>query len=118
MLLSCLIFSLIFIKNVFFPCHKTLNVSGKVLWILFSSLTLDKELNAGDVIQANSGWEQGFEIGKWNLQQREFISPFFFSPKSEHSLAVKGIKLICEYAIIHGDKQLICWSHRIYLGTK
>lgn len=90
MLLSCLISSLIFIKNFFFPCHETLSVSGKVLWTLFSSLTLDKELNAGDMIQANSGWEWGFEIGRWNLQQREFIS--FFFPKSEHSLAVKGNK--------------------------
>lgn len=63
MLLSCLFSSLVFIK-FFSPCHKTLSVSGKVLLTLFSSLTLDKELNASDVIQANSGWEWGFEIGR------------------------------------------------------
>lgn len=47
----------------------------------------------------------------------EGIHILFFL-KSEHSLAVEGIKLICDYAITQGDKQLNCWSHKIYLGTK
>lgn len=91
-------FSLIITKNVFSPCHETLSVPGKVLWILFSSLSLDKELNTGDVIQANSGWEQGFKIGKRNLRQREFISPVFpYIRAFPGSKGNKAYLWICNY---------------------